>query len=81
LQPPLGFLFAFRSDGWHDAGKLTDLSTRICRFPRALGDIDTARAVNVDFPPVGMTLYMIQAVRNEGSIGDIAMWLPRLAFD
>jgi C4-dicarboxylate transporter, DctM subunit len=56
-------------------------------------------------PPVGMTLYVIQAVRGEGSIADvfkgtvpffvtmllmtivlihfqdIAMWLPRLAFD
>jgi tripartite ATP-independent transporter DctM subunit len=56
-------------------------------------------------PPVGMTLYVIQAVRNEGSIADvfrgtvpffitmllmtillihfqdIAMWLPRIAFD
>ncbi len=56
-------------------------------------------------PPVGMTLYVIQAVRNEGSIGDVfrgtipffvtmllmtvllihwqemALWLPRLAFD
>ncbi|HYI06652.1 MAG TPA: TRAP transporter large permease [Reyranella sp.] len=56
-------------------------------------------------PPVGMTLYVIQAVRNEGSIGDVfrgtvpffltmlvmtvllihwqdlALWLPRVAFD
>jgi C4-dicarboxylate transporter DctM subunit len=56
-------------------------------------------------PPVGMTLYVIQAVRNEGSIGDVfrgtipffitmllmtvllihfqelALWLPRKAFD
>lgn len=56
-------------------------------------------------PPVGMTLYVIQAVRGEGSIGevfrgtvpffitmllmtvlliywqDMALWLPRLAFD
>lgn len=56
-------------------------------------------------PPVGMTLYVIQAVRNEGSISDVfrgtvpffvtmllmtivlihwqdmALWLPRLAFD
>jgi len=56
-------------------------------------------------PPVGMTLYVIQAVRAEGSIGDVfrgtvpffltmlvltvllihwhdmALWLPRLAFD
>jgi len=56
-------------------------------------------------PPVGMTLYVIQAVRGEGSIGDVfrgtvpffvtmllmtlllihwqemALWLPRLAFD
>lgn len=56
-------------------------------------------------PPVGMTLYVIQAVRNEGSIADVfrgtwpffitmllmtlalihwqdmALWLPRLAFD
>jgi tripartite ATP-independent transporter DctM subunit len=56
-------------------------------------------------PPVGMTLYVIQAVRNEGSIGDVfrgtvpffvtmllmtvllihfqdlALWLPRMAFD
>ena len=56
-------------------------------------------------PPVGMTLYVIQAVRGEGSIGDVfrgtipffitmllmtvllihiqdlALWLPRMAFD
>lgn len=56
-------------------------------------------------PPVGMTLYVIQAVRGEGSIGDVfrgtvpffvtmlimtvaliywpdmALWLPRIAFD
>ena len=56
-------------------------------------------------PPVGLTLYVIQAVRNEGSIGDVfrgtipffitmllmtvllihfqdlALWLPRKAFD
>src|SRR5262245_64610719 len=56
-------------------------------------------------PPVGLTLYVIQAVRNEGSIGDVfrgtvpffltmlvmtvllihwqdlALWLPRVAFD
>ena len=56
-------------------------------------------------PPVGMTLYVIQAVRNEGSIADVfwgtipffitmllmtivlihfqdlALWLPRKAFD
>jgi tripartite ATP-independent transporter DctM subunit len=56
-------------------------------------------------PPVGMTLYVIQAVRAEGSIGDVfrgtvpffvtmllmtallihwhdmALWLPRIAFD
>src|SRR4029079_18778073 len=56
-------------------------------------------------PPVGMTLYVIQAVRNEGYIGevflgtipffipmqlmtivlihfqDLALWLPRKAFD
>jgi C4-dicarboxylate transporter, DctM subunit len=63
------------------------------------------REISLISPPVGMTLYVIQAVRNEGSIGDvfrgtvpffimmllmtvrlihiqdIALWLPRRAFD